>query len=578
MALASKKDNIPIQPENTDVKTSTVAAVKEILESTKEERRFRGKYHKYSLETQEKMVKFALENGSQSAAYHFSNVLGIPVSESTIRNIVKSFRSYSNISISLREEIAQYSLHFGSESAAKHYSDQLNRVIKRCHVRRFVQAYLHHNSSTDPPLSTLENLEKNSKSKISYTSELKEKIGEYACRTTIAEAIEHFSKILPFRVRASAVRRFRKTYMDNHKGTLLSMPTEKQTVSEPDEPTHNNNTAHNNTHSMEIINQNTVNNFPGQSEILNTEINEQSTSEQFHINFSNATLNNSFDNFTNIQPEYIFSNSFNIPPINQEFETSENNFLESSTNQNVIQNNHTILIDNVINECAKKLPDSQNSNNGYTLENCNPDYINADTSYNNIITKPPTIENNDPPPPVEKKQLKRKKRNRTESTNEKDITKSPKAKTKKSSRGVYTVYTPELRLEMGRYAANHGNQQACLHFQKLLGVSVPESTIRGLRDKYLTKKQRGESELSALDYNPRGRPMRLGKYDEIVQECIKDLIKTGEKPSAFLAIATARHVLMQQNPSLLEENGGKIKLNISWAKSFLKRIGMHKNS
>ena len=33
---------------------------------------------------------------------------------------------------------------------------------------------------------------------------------------------------------------------------------------------------------------------------------------------------------------------------------------------------------------------------------------------------------------------------------------------------------------------------------------------------------------------------------------------------------------MQNEPELLEEFGGNIKLNLSWAKSFLKRIGANK--
>lgn len=45
--------------------------------------------------------------------------------------------------------------------------------------------------------------------------------------------------------------------------------------------------------------------------------------------------------------------------------------------------------------------------------------------------------------------------------------------------------------------------------------------------------------------------------------------------SSFLAIATAKQVLMQYEPCLLEEHGGPVRLNPTWAKSFLKRIGLH---
>lgn len=151
-------------------------------------------------------------------------------------------------------------------------------------------------------------------------------------------------------------------------------------------------------------------------------------------------------------------------------------------------------------------------------------------------------------------------------------------------RGNYTTYSPEVRAEMGKYAAEHGSQKACHHFRTVLGHDVPESTVRGLRDKYLLKREHcgssscGDKEVTCLGYAPRGRPMRLGKYDEVVQECIQELIKAGEPVSSFLAIATAKQVLTQYEPGLLEENGGKVKLNTTWAKSFLKRIGVQNNS
>ena len=41
--------------------------------------------------------------------------------------------------------------------------------------------------------------------------------------------------------------------------------------------------------------------------------------------------------------------------------------------------------------------------------------------------------------------------------------------------------------------------------------------------------------------------------------------------SAFLAIATAKEVLMKQEPTLLEEFGGMVSLDMAWAKSFMRR-------
>ena len=57
-------------------------------------------------------------------------------------------------------------------------------------------------------------------------------------------------------------------------------------------------------------------------------------------------------------------------------------------------------------------------------------------------------------------------------------------KGKASSRGRYSQYTPELRAKIGKFALKHGNAAAVRHFQTELGHEIPESTIRGMRDKY----------------------------------------------------------------------------------------------
>ena len=60
-------------------------------------------------------------------------------------------------------------------------------------------------------------------------------------------------------------------------------------------------------------------------------------------------------------------------------------------------------------------------------------------------------------------------------------------KGKASSRGRYSQYTPELRAKIGKFALKHGNAAAVRHFQAELGHEIPESTIRGMRDKYQVK-------------------------------------------------------------------------------------------
>ena len=98
-----------------------------------------------------------------------------------------------------------------------------------------------------------------------------------------------------------------------------------------------------------------------------------------------------------------------------------------------------------------------------------------------------------------------------------------------SKRGHYASYSPELRAEIGKYSTKHGTLAAVHHFKEQLGFEIPESTVRGLKDKYLIKRARGKKEVISIGFAQRGRPMRLGKYDEIVQDCIRTLVKDGEK-------------------------------------------------
>lgn len=48
--------------------------------------------------------------------------------------------------------------------------------------------------------------------------------------------------------------------------------------------------------------------------------------------------------------------------------------------------------------------------------------------------------------------------------------------------------------------------------------------------------------MSSLSVLPRGRPLRLGSHDAAVQECIRELKRSGERVNAFVAMATARQV------------------------------------
>ena len=64
-----------------------------------------------------------------------------------------------------------------------------------------------------------------------------------------------------------------------------------------------------------------------------------------------------------------------------------------------------------------------------------------------------------------------------------------------------------------------------------------------LREKYLSRRDDpNEKEITGLDTGPRGRPSLLGKHDAEVQECLRELKRSGEKINAFVAMTCARQV------------------------------------
>ena len=70
----------------------------------------------------------------------------------------------------------------------------------------------------------------------------------------------------------------------------------------------------------------------------------------------------------------------------------------------------------------------------------------------------------------------------------------------------------------------------------------------------------------------------LRHFPRTVREAIRKLQDKGEKVNAFVVIAIAKLVIMQQDPSLLQEFGGQVKLNTTWAKSMLRRLGIKNKS
>ncbi|XP_033609131.1 uncharacterized protein LOC111868919 isoform X4 [Cryptotermes secundus] len=227
MTIANQKlhpsqESLPKDKWRAELQANTVAAVRKLLASTKEERRRRGRYHKYSAELQEEMARYAMEHGNLETVRHFSQRMGTTVSESTVRNIVKLYRAFTP---GLKEEIGRFAARCGVEMACSHFTERLGQEVRRGLVRKFKKLFLSHHPDVEGKQAS-SNKDKgtnngivNAKQKNMYTNELKDEIGSYACHFGIPVAVEHFAQKLSFPPKESTVRKFRKLYLDKHRAT-----------------------------------------------------------------------------------------------------------------------------------------------------------------------------------------------------------------------------------------------------------------------------------------------------------------------------------------------------------------------
>ena len=73
--------------------------------------------------------------------------------------------------------------------------------------------------------------------------------------------------------------------------------------------------------------------------------------------------------------------------------------------------------------------------------------------------------------------------------------------------GAYHTYTPEQKVLIGKYAAEHGNHKASEHFTKEFGIRIAESTVRTHKKAYyaLLSEGKNSDEVKAIPYKQKGR-------------------------------------------------------------------------
>lgn len=73
-------------------------------------------------------------------------------------------------------------------------------------------------------------------------------------------------------------------------------------------------------------------------------------------------------------------------------------------------------------------------------------------------------------------------------------------------------------------------------------------------------------------HSSRGRPLKLGVYDELVKAYVRKLRVAGEVVNSQIVMAVARRVILYKYKPLLKENGGPIEITKDWTLSLLERM------
>ena len=133
-------------------------------------------------------------------------------------------------------------------------------------------------------------------------------------------------------------------------------------------------------------------------------------------------------------------------------------------------------------------------------------------------------------------------------------------------------YTPEERCNSGKYASEMGTTAAVRKFRKER-PNINKSTVQTFAKKYKDELKLAAQEKRApkgkIEILKCGRPLPLGKVDEMVLSYLLAMRHRGGLVSTSIAIATAK-ALIKRN---LQFNLGHVVFGNSWAKSLFLRMG-----
>ena len=146
-------------------------------------------------------------------------------------------------------------------------------------------------------------------------------------------------------------------------------------------------------------------------------------------------------------------------------------------------------------------------------------------------------------------------------------------------RGHYEKFSPELRFEIGKRAAENG-VAATMRFYAAKKMVLKASSVRDWKSAYIREIRSRRGDITALKRLPekkRGRPLLLGEeLDRQVRAYVTSLRSNGAVVNTAIVMSCAEGIIKNHDSNLLASNGGYILLTKDWGKSILHHMGFVK--
>ena len=141
-----------------------------------------------------------------------------------------------------------------------------------------------------------------------------------------------------------------------------------------------------------------------------------------------------------------------------------------------------------------------------------------------------------------------------------------------------TLYAPELRVKIARYANEHELKAVTKHFAVELGHEIRHSTIQEMQKQFNQELAKivNPAKIFALPHCLRGHLLMLGKeLDDMVRQHVLVIHSSGDIFNRRITLAKALGIRTRKL-SLLVKNGGGVHLNKFWANSILRKMNFCK--